>query len=167
MNRKASKPASSPKKASKKAAAAKSRPKAQAAKKAPAGKAAGKAAKKSGPPADLDAYLAPLPPDVKAALQKLRKSIRAAAPTAEEYITYGVPAFKYLGRPLVGLGAAKSHVGFYPMSGAAIKAHAAELKAYDTSPGTIRIPLDRPMPDALVKKLVRARMADILARGSR
>ena len=77
-----------------------------------------------------------------------------------EGIGYGVPAFKYRGRPLVSFGAAKSHCAFYVQSPAVMDAHKDDLAGYDTSKGTIRFVPDTPLPDELVTKLVRARMAE-------
>lgn len=109
---------------------------------------------------DVDAFLAALPAETSAALENLRRAIRAAAPDAEESINYGVPAFKYRGRPLVSFGAAKGHCSFYVQSPAVMDAHGDELASYDTSKGTVRFPPDKPLPDALVAKLVRARLAE-------
>ena len=111
-------------------------------------------------PASIDAYLKKLPPEQRAALQKLRRQIRAAAPKAEECFSYGLPAFR-LGRPLVAYAAAKQHCSFYPMSGSLIEAHAAALKGYSTSKGTIRFTPDHPLPAALVRKLVKARIDEV------
>jgi uncharacterized protein YdhG (YjbR/CyaY superfamily) len=109
---------------------------------------------------DVDAFLAALPADTRAALENLRRAIRAATPGAEESINYGVPAFKYRGRPLVSFGAAKSHCSFYVQSPAVMEAHRDELSSYDTSKGTVRFTPDAPLPDALIAKLVRARTAE-------
>ena len=105
----------------------------------------------------VDEYLAGLGSDQRGALQKLRKAIRAAAPEAEECISYQLPAYRLEGRILVWFGAAASHCAFYP--GAVVEAHKAELKAYDTSKGTIRFQPQQPLPVELVRKLVRARIA--------
>jgi uncharacterized protein YdhG (YjbR/CyaY superfamily) len=115
-------------------------------------------------PKTIDEYLAALGADKRAALEKLRKTIRAIAPKAEEYITYQIPAFRLNGKPLVGFGASAKHCAFYPMSAATVEAHKDELKGYDTSKGTIRFQADKPLPAALVRKLVRARIADIEGR---
>ncbi len=112
----------------------------------------------------FDDYLAPLPPDQRAALEKLRKTIRATAPEAEEGISYGLAAFRLKGKPLVALGASTSHCAFYLMSNSTVKEHADDLKKYDTSTGTIRFPANKPLPATLVRKLVKARMAENSAR---
>jgi uncharacterized protein YdhG (YjbR/CyaY superfamily) len=107
-----------------------------------------------------DAYLAKLPADQRAALEKLRKQIKAAAPKAEEGVSYGLPAFTLNGRRLVCFGATKAHCAFYPMSSETIASHEKDLDAYDTSTGTIRFQPDKPLSAALVKKLVKARIAE-------
>ena len=117
--------------------------------------------------AQIDDQLARLPEDQRLALEALRRTIRSAAPEAVEAISYGAPAFKYRGRPLVSYGAAKQHLSLYVMSPAVILAHQEEIKAYDTSKGTIRFTPDAPLPDALVTKLVKARMAETDATATR
>ena len=112
----------------------------------------------------IDDYLAPLSNEQRAALEKLRKAIRAAAPQAEECISYGVPAFRLNGM-LVSFGAAANHCSLYVMSPATMAAFREELKKYDTSKGTIRFSPDKPLPATLVKKLVKARLAENAARG--
>ena len=107
--------------------------------------------------ATIDEYLAPLPPDKRAALQWLRRHIKAAAPGAEECISYGIPAFRLDGTLLVHFGAAAKHCAFYP--GAVVEAHREALKGYDTSKGTIRFQPDSPLPAALVRTLVKAQAA--------
>jgi uncharacterized protein YdhG (YjbR/CyaY superfamily) len=109
---------------------------------------------------DVDAFLAALPAEMRAVLENLRRAIRVAAPDADESINYGVPAFKYRGRPLVSFGAAKGHCSFYVQSPAVMEAHRDELASYATSKGTVRFAPDAPLPDALVAKLVRARIAE-------
>jgi uncharacterized protein YdhG (YjbR/CyaY superfamily) len=115
-------------------------------------------------PKTFDDYLAALGKDQRAALQKLRKIIKAAAPGAEEYVAYGLAAFRRDGLPLVALGATPKHCAFYLMSGSTVAAHADELKGYDTSKGTIRFTPDKPLPATLVRKLVKARIAENDAR---
>jgi uncharacterized protein YdhG (YjbR/CyaY superfamily) len=116
---------------------------------------------------EFDAFLAKLPDDQRAALEALRQAIRRAAPEAEEGLSYGVPAFKYRGRPLVSIGAAKGHCAFYVQSPAVMDAHATELAGYDTSKGTVRFQATEPLPDTLVAALVRARIAETDARANR
>jgi uncharacterized protein YdhG (YjbR/CyaY superfamily) len=115
-------------------------------------------------PAGTDAYLAALPADQRAALQALRRTIRAAAPRAEEGSSYALPAFLQDGA-LVAFGASAKHCAFYPLSPAVISAHARELRGFQTSKGTIRFTPDKPLPAALVRKLVKARLAEKSARG--
>ena len=113
----------------------------------------------AGKPKTIDEYLAALSEDKRAALEKLRKTIRAAAPKAEECISYGIPAFRQNGM-LVGFGATANHCAFYLMSSTTVAAHKDELKDYDTSKGTIRFEADKPLPVVLVRKLVKARIAE-------
>jgi len=96
----------------------------------------------------------------RAALEKLRKTIRAAAPKAEECISYGLAAFRLNGRPLVAFGAWANHCSFYPMSAATLRNFQAQLKPFETSKGTIRFTTDKPLPVALVRKLVKARISE-------
>jgi uncharacterized protein YdhG (YjbR/CyaY superfamily) len=110
--------------------------------------------------AEIDAHLASLPEDLRLALDALRRMIRSASPEAVEAFSYGAPAFKYRGRPLVSYNAAKHHCSLYVMSPAVIDAHRDELGAFDTSKGTIRFTPNAPMPEALVTKLVKARMVE-------
>jgi uncharacterized protein YdhG (YjbR/CyaY superfamily) len=107
-------------------------------------------------PKTIDDYLAALPADQRAALQKLRQTIRAAAPKAEECISYQICAFRQ-GGMLVGFGATANHCAFYLMSSSILDGYQDVLKGYDTSKGTIRFQADKPLPVALVRKLVKAR----------
>lgn len=99
----------------------------------------------------------------RGALERLRRAIKSAAPRADECISYGIPAFRLDERLLVAFGAGAKHCAFYP-GAHPIKAHKVELKVYDTSKGTIRFQADRPLPVALVRKLVKTRMAQRTAR---
>ncbi|MCI0642097.1 MAG: DUF1801 domain-containing protein [Gemmataceae bacterium] len=108
----------------------------------------------------IDEYLASVSADQRAALEKLRKTIKAIVPKAEECISYGLAAFRLDGKPLVAFGASTNHCAFFPMSGTTVAAHKDDLKGYDTSKGTIRFPADKPLPAALVRKLVKARIAE-------
>ena len=106
----------------------------------------------------VDGYLSKVGDDKRAALQKLRKTIHAAAPKAEECISYGLPAFRLDGRMLVWFGAAANHCSFYP--GGIVQAYKDELKDYKTSKGTIQFAPDNPLPATLVRKIVKARIAE-------
>jgi len=107
----------------------------------------------------IDEYLVPLSGEKRAALERLRRAIRSAAPRAEECISYGIPAFRLDGRLLVAFGAAAKHCAFYP-GAHPVAAHKADLKAYSTSKGTIRFQPDVPLPVPLVRKLVKTRIAE-------
>lgn len=120
----------------------------------------------SAKPQTIDEYLAPLSSEKRAALEKLRRAVRSAAPRAEECISYQIPAFRLGGRLLVAFGAAANHCAFYPGS-FPVETHKDELKAYDTSKGTIRFRADSPLPAALVRKLVKTRIAEYASRTRR
>jgi len=110
--------------------------------------------------ATVDEYLEGVAEPAHSTLQKVRAMIRTAAPKeATEAISYGMPAFKYKGS-LVGYAAFKEHCSFFPMSGTLVGELGAELAKYKTSKGTIQFPLDKPLPAALVKKLVKTRVAE-------
>ena len=106
--------------------------------------------------ASIDAYLADVPPDQRAALDLLRRQILAAAPGAEECISYGLPTFKLNGS-LVHFGAARGHCAFYPRD--TVEHFADRLAGYDISKGTIRFQPDKPLPEALVREIVEYRVA--------
>jgi uncharacterized protein YdhG (YjbR/CyaY superfamily) len=110
-------------------------------------------------PADIDDYLASLTDDTRAALEKLRRAIKAAAPRAEECISYGIPAFRLDGRVLVFFAAAAKHCSFFP-GAYPIAALKDELTAYGISKGTVRFDPARPLPAALVRRLVKARIEE-------
>ncbi len=112
-----------------------------------------------GKAADVESYLAACPEPHRTTLEKMRATIRSAVPReATEAISYGMPSFRYKGG-LVAYGAFKEHCSFFPMSGRLVEEFADELKAYKTSKGTIQFPADKPLPAALVKKMVKARIA--------
>ena len=109
----------------------------------------------------VDEYLARLPQEQRDALEQLRRTIRSVVPGIEETIRNGVPAFRYDGRALVSIGAAKGHVALYIMYGHALQAFRDELKEYDTSNTVIRFTPQKPLPRRLVTELVKARIAEI------
>ena len=111
-------------------------------------------------PEELEAIVAPIAlyPDSLLALADLSKSIRSVAPEATDAFAYGLPGFKYRGRPLAYYGAAKNHCGLY---GLMSEAFAQDLAGYERSKGTVRFTPDKPLPAAVVRKMVRSRMADI------
>jgi uncharacterized protein YdhG (YjbR/CyaY superfamily) len=117
-------------------------------------------AKASGGPKNVDEYLARIPEPARSTLGKIRATIRSAAPAeATETISYGIPAFKYKG-VLVWFAAFSDHCSFFPTA-AVIETFKNELKSYSTSKGTIQFPTEKPLPAALVKKMVKVRVAQV------
>ncbi len=111
--------------------------------------------------AEVDAYVAALEPPVRGAIETLRRTIQAAAPEAVDGFSYGAPAFRYRGRPLVAYHARRDHCSLFVMSPALIVAHRDDLAGFDTSKGTIRFTVGRPLPGDLVTGLIRERLAEI------
>ena len=111
-------------------------------------------------PKTIDEYLGLTSPEQRVVLEKLRKTIHAAAPGAMEYIGYGLAGFKFNGRPLVYFGAWEGHCALYAASPAVQKKFQKELIGFECSKGTIRFTPDRPLPTTLVKALVKARIAE-------
>lgn len=107
------------------------------------------------------AYLAALPPDARRILKNIRETIIAAAPGATEHFSYGIPGFRFDGKPLVWYAGWKQHASMYPMTAAIKRANAAALMGYEVSKGTIRFPLTKPPSPALVTRLLKARLAEI------
>lgn len=108
----------------------------------------------------IDEYLSTLSEEKRAVLERIRKTIKSAAPKAVECISYGLAAFRLDGKPLVAFGAASNHCAFFPMSSNTVAEHKEDLKDYQTSKGTIRFSVDKPLPATLVRKLVKARIAE-------
>lgn len=105
-------------------------------------------------------YLSTTPAHARRYLKQIRAIVRAIAPRATESISYGIPTFKLDGHPLVFYAAFKDHVSLYPMTGAIRRAFADQLKGYKTSTGTIQFPLDKKLPTTLIRRLVKARLAE-------
>ena len=120
-----------------------------------------KSTAKAAPAKTVEEYLAAAPSDKRAALTKLRRTIKAAAPKATESISYGIVGYKQNGERVAYFGYWKEHIALYGTSSRFIKAHAAELKPYVQSKGTIQFPWDKPLPVGLVTKIVKARVAEV------
>ena len=117
-------------------------------------------AKSNAVPTNIDEYLADVPEPARTTLNKIRATIRSAVPSeATETISYRIPTFKYKGG-LVAFAAFSKHCSLFPMSYAVIREFNQELKDYHTSKGTIQFPVDKPLPAVLVKKMVKARVAE-------
>jgi len=114
------------------------------------------------PPKDMDAYIAAFPKDVQKILEKIRATIRKAAPEAKETITYRIPTFTLKGN-LVHFAAFKTHVGFYPTP-TGIEKFKTELSIYEGAKGSVKFPLDKPIPLGLIGEIVRFRVSENLER---
>jgi uncharacterized protein YdhG (YjbR/CyaY superfamily) len=112
-------------------------------------------------PISTDAYIASFPKEVQQLLKQVRSTIKEAAPKAEELISYGMPAYKLNGRPLVYFAGYEHHIGFYPTP-SAILAFKKELSIYKSAKGSVQFPLDKPMPVQLIKKMVKHKVAENL-----
>ena len=115
-------------------------------------------------PTTIDEYIAGFPPDVQAILQKIRATIRTAAPQAEETIKYQMPTFTLHGN-LVHFAAFKNHIGFYPVP-TGIEAFKKELSIYQSGKGSVQFPLDQPIPYGLISKIVKFRVKENLAKAA-
>lgn len=109
----------------------------------------------------VDQYLESLPTDSRKALENLRQLIQETVPNADEGFSYGVPAFKFNGRPLVCYAAFKNHCGFYPLSPEVLNSFAQDLADFETAKGTIRFTADKPLSATLVKRIVKARLEEL------
>jgi uncharacterized protein YdhG (YjbR/CyaY superfamily) len=109
----------------------------------------------------FDDYLASVPEPQKAELERIRKFVHGLVPEAEEATSYGMPAFKYRGRPLLGFRVSKSHLSVFPFSPAAVDSAREALEGFDLSKGTVRFTADTPLPDAALEQLVRNRLREI------
>jgi uncharacterized protein YdhG (YjbR/CyaY superfamily) len=110
---------------------------------------------------DVEAYLAAVPEQARETLEKVREMIRSIVPEATEAISYGIPGFRLNGKGLVWYAAFKNHCSFFPLTDGVRKAHGKELEGYETRKGTLRYPIGKPPPKTLIRKLVKARIAEI------
>jgi uncharacterized protein YdhG (YjbR/CyaY superfamily) len=114
---------------------------------------------KANPPKTVDEYLARVPEPARSTLEKVRATIRSVVPLeTTEVISYGIPTFRYK-RGIVSYAAFKDHCSFFPLGSSVLDAFADELKPYRAAKGTLHFPLDKPLPSSLIKKIVRARLA--------
>ncbi len=111
-------------------------------------------------PKSVESYLKSLPQDTKLTLEKMRKIITSAFPKAEEIISYQIPTFKLEGMPFAAIAGFKNHCSYFTMSHSVMKQYKNELAGYDTSGVTIRFEPGKPLPSPLVKKLVKAKLAE-------
>lgn len=107
---------------------------------------------------EVDAYLAGLEEPKRGTLEALRRSIRAVLPDAEECLSYGMPAFRVDGRVVAGFAAFKNHLAYLPHSGEVLPALGERLAGYDCTKGSLHFPIDEPLPDELVRRLVGAKL---------
>ena len=110
--------------------------------------------------ADIDAYLAEVPEPKRSTLQAVRASIRRIVPDADECISYNMPAFRLDGKVVAGFAAFKHHLAYLPHSGGVFPQLADDLQGYTYSDGSLRFPIDEPLPDALIEKLIAIRRAE-------
>jgi uncharacterized protein YdhG (YjbR/CyaY superfamily) len=111
--------------------------------------------------AEIDAYIEALPEPKRSSLEALRRSILAVLPDAEQVISYGMPAFTYSGRVIVGFAAFKNHLAYLPHSGSVLSAVGDALDGYEMTKGSLHFPVDQPLPDELVRLLMETRLAQL------
>lgn len=116
---------------------------------------------------EIDDYLAKVPEPKRATLQKLRESIRDILPRADEVISYGMPGFRHNGTVIAGFAAFKNHLAYLPHSGSVLAELHDELADYESTEGSLHFPIDKPLPKALVKKLISARLKQVKAKQPR
>ncbi len=114
-------------------------------------------------PKTIDEYLDNLTDEKRRALQKLRKTIRSIIPKAEECISYGLPAFRLDGAVVAGFHATSKGCSYFPFSGSTLKTLAKDVASYDQTKSALHFPPDEPLPSNLVKKLIKARIAELKA----
>ncbi|HAF20332.1 MAG TPA: hypothetical protein DCK96_11395 [Chloroflexi bacterium] len=117
-------------------------------------------------PRGIDEYLAALDEPKRATLQTLRQTIRGVIPDAEECISYGLPAFRLEGKVIAGFAAFKNHLAYLPHSGSIFGELADDLAGYESTPGSLHFPIDKPLPKALVKKLIATRLKEVRGRAN-
>jgi uncharacterized protein YdhG (YjbR/CyaY superfamily) len=112
-------------------------------------------------PTEIDRYLARLGEPQRRTLEALRKSIMEVVPEAEQCISYGMPAFKVQGKTVAGFAAFKNHLSYLPHSGSVLATLPDDVEPYETSKGSLKFAINKPLPKRLVKKLIRARMQEL------
>jgi uncharacterized protein YdhG (YjbR/CyaY superfamily) len=113
---------------------------------------------------EIDEYLASVQEPKRTTLQKLREAIHGAIPDAEECISYGLPAFRLDGKVIAGFAAFKNHLAYLPHSGSVLPKLSGDLAGYKSTPGSLHFPIDKPLPKALVKKLIATRLKEARSR---
>jgi len=112
-------------------------------------------------PREIDEYLASLDEPKRTTLQTLRQAILSVVPDAEECISYGMPAFRLDGKVIAGFAAFKNHLAYLPHSGSVLGELSGDLAGYESTPGSLHFPIDKPLPKALVKKLIATRLKEL------
>lgn len=115
-------------------------------------------------PRGIDEYLAALDEQKRTTLQELRRTILGIVPNAEECISYGMPAFRVDGQVVAGFAAFKNHLSYLPHSGSVLGELSDDLAGYESTPGSLHFPIDRPLPTRLVRKLIAARRKELRER---